>query len=118
VITTIFIIVGLIALYMNIAATFHLFRCKLYERIQIIAQLFVIWLIPFIGAILILSVIFSSTPTKFEKLTKSSTESSALLSWFSLETFFHHTDYHGDGGGNDIDDDDSGSDGDSGNGGD
>jgi len=118
VISTILIIIGLIALYMNIAATFHLFRCKFYERSQIIAQLFVIWLLPFIGAILILSVIFSSAPTKFEKITESSTESSALLSWLSLGAFFHHTDYHGDGDGNDIHDDDGGSDGDGGNGGD
>ncbi len=52
------------ALWLNGAATYHLLRTQVYDRNQKIWQLFIIWLVPVFGALLILSVMSGSQPGK------------------------------------------------------
>ena len=54
--------VALIWIALNIAATRHVLRDDISERAQKAAQLAVVWLIPLIGAILVLAVHRSAEP--------------------------------------------------------
>lgn len=43
-------------LWLNGAASYHLLRSPIYERQQKLWQLLIIWLVPFVGAVVVLTV--------------------------------------------------------------
>ena len=52
-----FLLVVLAAfLWLNGAASYHLVRSPMYERQQKLWQLLIIWLVPFVGAVVVLTV--------------------------------------------------------------
>jgi len=80
----IIIIVGCLILYLNVAASIYLYKSIMYTSGQKIAQSLIIWLIPIIGAAIVLNVLMEEVV----QLKKHDSSAPFLLRVLTLTIFF------------------------------